>query len=84
MPVQPVLQRICDLGRAFSGGPPSIDPQIAALGPAQFLQALHERVEARLSLPIVRSQAHQYADTPHPLRLLCVRRKWPRCRCGAE
>jgi len=33
------------------------------------MPVLHERREPRLSFPIVRGQAHEHADAPHPLAL---------------
>src|SRR5262245_36449008 len=57
--------------------PASIDPQIAAVHPAQFLQLLDERSALRPSFRIALRPAHQYADAPHPLRLLRARRERP-------
>ena len=44
-----------------------VDPHVAAVGPAQLLQPLQERREAGLSFRIVRGEAHEHADAPHPL-----------------
>jgi hypothetical protein len=60
--------------------PANIDPHVVAIDPAQFLQALQERREARLCFLIIRSQAHEHADAPHALGLLRVRDGRPRCR----
>src|SRR5262245_57415091 len=68
----------------IAGTPANIDPHVAAIGPAQFLQALQERRDARLCLLIVRGQAHEYADAPHPLALLRPRHSPPRRRRTAE
>ena len=61
-----------------------VDPHVAAVGPAQLLQPLQERREAGLSFRIVRGQAHEHADAPHPLGLLRARRERPRGRRAAE
>src|SRR5262245_46420070 len=63
--------------------PASIDPQIAAVHPAQFLQLLDERSALRPSFRIALRPAHQYADAPHPLTLLRARRQRPG-DCTAE
>src|SRR5215470_4260669 len=64
--------------------PASVDPQIAAVHLAQFLQLLDERSALRPSFRIALRPAHQYADAPHPLTLLRARRERPCCRCAAE
>jgi hypothetical protein len=38
--------------------PSELDPRIAAVGPAQLLEALQERSVTGLRFPVVRSQAH--------------------------
>ena len=58
-------------------GPASIDPHIAAVGPAQLLQPLQERRDAGLRFRIVRGCGHEHADAPHPLALLRARRERP-------
>ena len=49
-----------------------------------MLQSLQERREAGLRFRIVRGDAHQHADAPHPLALLRTRRERPRRRRAAE
>jgi hypothetical protein len=66
----------------IAGTPANIDPHVAAIGPAQFLQALQERREARLCLLIIRGQAHEHTDPPHSLALLRPRRARPRGRAA--
>ena len=56
--------------------PAGFDPHIAAVSPAQLLQALLESREARLTLWVVGRPIHEYTDAPHPLRLL--RTRYPR------
>jgi hypothetical protein len=41
-----------------------INPKIAAVSPAQFLQSFQERGEPRLSICIAGNKIHQHADTP--------------------
>src|SRR5262245_20974853 len=64
--------------------PASIDPQIAAVHPAQFLQLLDERCALRPSFRIALRPAHQHADLPHPLGLLRARRERPRSRAAEQ
>src|SRR5262249_33937794 len=66
--------------------PPAIfDAHVAAVGPAQLLQPLHEGRSAGLPFRVVRGQAaRQHADPPHTLALLRTRRKWPRDSGTAE
>ena len=52
--------------------------------PARFLKPLLERPHAGLKFRIVRSGGHEYANTPHPLALLRVRRERPRHGGGAD
>jgi hypothetical protein len=61
-----------------------VDPHIA-VAPAQLLQDLPECRYAGLTLLIVRSHVHQYADPSHLLGLLLrSRRERPRDGCAAE
>src|SRR5262249_26174640 len=62
--------------------PTSLYPYVAAIGPAQLLQALHKRHHASLPFGILRG--HEHDDAPHPLTRLRPRRKRPRHRRGAE
>jgi hypothetical protein len=45
---------------------------------------LQKRSDAPLPFRIVRGQVHEHADTPHLLRLLCVRRERPGSHRTAE
>src|SRR6516164_5314299 len=64
--------------------PASIDPQIAAVHPAQFLQLLDERSALRPSFRITLRPAHQYADPAHLLGLLRACRERPRRRATEQ
>jgi hypothetical protein len=77
------LRRVFAQARGIAHAPAIIDPHIAPDGPAQFLEALHERGEAGLRLRLVRGRIHEHADAPHPL-LLRVRRERPSCRRAAD
>ena len=48
--------------------PASVDPNIAAVGPAQLLQDLPERCDAGLTYRIVRGRVHEHTDAPHRAR----------------
>src|SRR5262245_38365969 len=65
-------------------GPARLDPQIAALEPAQFLETLQERSMANQSLGIILGEIREHADAPHPLALLRARHERPRGRRAAE
>src|SRR5262249_16993314 len=58
-------------------GPPSVDPDVTALRPAELLETLSERGDAKLCFRIALGKAHQYTDPPHPVRLLRARRERP-------
>jgi hypothetical protein len=62
----------------------SVDPQVAAVAPAQLLQGLCERREAGLSFRVFRGPIREHADAPHLLALLRTRRERPRRRRAAE
>ena len=47
-----------------------VNSHVAAFGPAQFLQPLHERRHASHCFRIVLGQIHQRANAPHSFRLL--------------
>src|SRR5215510_12832865 len=64
--------------------PSIVDPNIAILNPAQFLQTFLEGCRPSPDLGIALVQRHQHADAPYPLALLRVRHIWPRRRRPAE
>src|SRR5499427_3172843 len=64
--------------------PAGIDPDIAALCPAELLKSLAQRRDTGLPYRIVRGEWHEHADAPHPLGLLRARHKRPRCRAAKE
>src|SRR5262249_45109297 len=57
---------------------------VAAVGPAQLLQPLQERCDARCRLWIVRGQEHEHAEAPRPLALLRARCERPRRRAAEQ
>ena len=69
--------------RRHRRAPADIDPHVAAVGPAQLLQALQERRDAGC-VPDRPRPCHEHADAPHPLGLLRARRERPRCRRATE
>jgi hypothetical protein len=76
--------RVSTRALGIACGPAIVDAHVAAVGPAQFLQPLHERREAGLTFRIVRGQRMEHADSPYPLTLLRARRQRPRRRCAAK
>ena len=61
----------------FASGPAGLDPHVTTVNPAQLLQPLLECRKAGLPFRIVRGDAHEHADAPYALTLLCVRDEWP-------
>jgi hypothetical protein len=68
----------------IGAGPTEIDAKVAAVGPAQLLQALHEDEHERLFVGIGGGERHQHADAAHALTLLRPRRERPCHRRAAE
>jgi hypothetical protein len=68
------LSRVSPIETGIVSGPAGINLQIAALGPAEFLQALCERRDARLTFRLIRAEVHQHANAAHSVGLLR-----PRC-----
>ena len=52
--------------------------------PTQLVEALPERGEAVLSLWVDFAKGKEHTDPPHPLALLCTRRKRPRSRAAKD
>src|SRR5215831_17772604 len=77
------FRRIFAKAVGIAGPPARVNLQVAALGPAQLLQALQERRDAGLTLWIVR-HGHEHADPPHSLALLSACGERPRRRRAAE
>src|SRR5262249_26231007 len=78
------FRRIPANALGIAGGPAIVNLHVAAVGPAQFLQPLHERSEACLPFRIVCGEGHEHADATHPLALLRTCRERPRPRRTAE
>src|SRR5262245_8546868 len=53
-------------------------------GPTELFQALQECCASSLAFWIACARAHEYADPPHPFRLLRLCRDRPCCRRAAE
>jgi len=71
------LRRVSTSTLGIAGAPALVDPHVAAVGPAQLLQALQERCQTYLSFRTVCGHAHEHADAPHALALLRARGKRP-------
>jgi hypothetical protein len=78
------LSGISAIPFGVAGTPANIDARVTPVGPAQFLQRLHEGNDASLAISIIRGRVHQHADAPHPLGLLPARRKRPSGGSAAE
>src|SRR5262249_53695425 len=78
------FRRIPANALGIAGGPAIVNLHVAAVGPAQFLQPLHERSEACLPFRIAGCGRHEPADAPLPVGLLRARRERPRNRRAAE
>src|SRR6516165_8266411 len=78
------FRRVSANALGIACGPAIVDLHVAAVGPAQFLQPLHERRQACLSFRIVCGEGHEHADTPHPLALLRAHRERPRRRAAEQ
>src|SRR5262249_62389799 len=58
--------------------PTKFDPDIVTFRPTQFRERAPKRSEPRRRARLVVREAHQHADQPHPLALLCVRAQRPK------
>ncbi len=72
----------CSTG--IRAGKANIDVDIAPFLPTQLPQFLPQRRDLSLCRGIALSIPHQYADAPHPVGLLRLRRERPRHRRAAE
>src|SRR5438067_1958125 len=63
--------------------PTSVDLDIAAFRPTEFLEAQLERGSAGLTFNVAFGIPHQQTDPPHALRMR-TRTKWPRRGRAAE
>src|SRR5262249_45827129 len=68
----------------IDSSPANVDPQVAADGPAEFLQLLLERAEPCLIFRSVRGCGQEHADAPPPATLLPARSERPRRRRAAH
>jgi hypothetical protein len=61
-----------------------VEVEIAPLQPSASFESPPECCDARLRFRIVLGDAHEHADTPHPVRLLRPRRERPSRCCTAD
>jgi hypothetical protein len=61
-----------------------LEPDVAALRPAELQKPLAQRRDPRQSFRIILEVRHQHANAPHPLALLRACREWPRGGRAAE
>ena len=66
----------------IAGTPAKFDPEIAAFRPPQLRKGSPERRDVRLHGRIVLRVAHQHADQPRAVSLLCARRNRPSRRAA--
>src|SRR4030095_10123319 len=64
--------------------PAGVDPQVAAVAPAQLPEGLCQRREPRLSFRIVRRHVHDNTHATNAASLLRVRGERPRGRCTTD
>src|SRR5262249_60985296 len=83
-PERDQLQREFAKAISVACGPAVIDPHIAAVGPAQLLQSLHERREAGLTYRMVVGERHEHTDAPDLRRLRARRERPGRCRAAEQ
>src|SRR5262249_36148904 len=57
---------------------------VTSLSPPELPESLSERRDMGLYFQVALGIAHQHADPPHSIRLLCPRRQWPRRSRAAE
>ena len=77
------FRRVLTSTLGIAGTPALVDPHVAALGPAQLLQTLHERRQTGLSFQTVGRRLMSTPIAAHPGLLLRARRERP-CRRAAE
>jgi hypothetical protein len=78
------FRRVSAIAIGIARTPAVIDCDVAAFGPAQFLQALPKRSNSGLSKRIAFDASYQHTDAPHLLGLLRAGGEWPSSRCGCQ
>src|SRR5262249_26993700 len=78
------FRRVFPSVRRITAAPSIVDLQIAAVGPAEFLQCLPEHCDAGLRCRIIGSTAVQYADAADTISLLSKSSEWKRNRAPKE
>src|SRR5205823_11633210 len=67
----------------IASGPADVEARVAAIGPAQFRQPLHEGSELSPPSRITLARTQDDADAAHPLALLRTRCEGPSRRASA-
>jgi hypothetical protein len=70
--------------RVVESTPASVDPDIAAFGPPEFLESLPECGHVSLKFWVALGMRHQHADTSYSLGLLRTRSTRPPDRGAAQ
>src|SRR5215471_14647646 len=78
------LGRICSDNAGIAGAPTIFNFDVATFAPPGFLKYLLERRDPTGCVRIACSEAHQYTNAPHPLRLLRPRHERPAGRRTAQ
>src|SRR5262249_22732360 len=69
----------------IAGGPVILDPNVAAVAPAQLLKCIEERCDAGLSFRVALCKGRgQHADAAHSLARLRACRQWPSARRASK
>src|SRR5262249_34993206 len=68
----------------LTGAPAVVDPHVAAVTPAQLLQAGSEHCQTGLVIRTIGNRVGEHGDATHLLRLLRARRERPRDSRAAE
>src|SRR5262252_2883919 len=78
------LGRICSDNAGIAGAPTIFNFDVATFAPPGFLKCLLECRDPTGCVRIACSEAHQYTNAPHPLRLLRACHERPRRRAAEQ
>src|SRR5262249_36361162 len=70
--------------RVIGSSPAPVDPNVAALDPTELSKSIPERRHEGLTLAAPLREPHQYADPPHPIRLLSANSERPHRRAAEQ